>query len=129
MDAIVKRHSGTYPYSPNSGNNQNTMAPDKQHAHQLLDQLGPQMLAVLLQTMARPTIGTPLHEGRAVRQNFTRAEMQRLHLKCTICRPVWLQGGPRRTMSRAGRSEVTFAWSCPSLHSRVQEASPTATAS
>src|ERR1039457_3152607 len=47
------------PAAPRAGTafRENTMAPDKQHAHQLLDQLGPGQLAAveqLLETMISP---------------------------------------------------------------------------
>jgi hypothetical protein len=55
-----------------------------------------------MKTVARSVLaGLPQGRLAGPERNFTGAEMQRLHLKCGICRPVRLQGGTRRTMSRA----------------------------
>ena len=83
-----------------------------------------------MKTVARSVLaGLPQGRLAGPERNFTGAEMQRLHLKCGICRPVRLQGGTRRTMSRAAGQK----WRLPgpavryTLSSRT--ASPTATIS
>jgi hypothetical protein len=51
--------------------------------------------------------------------------MQKLHLKCRICRPVLATGrNPEDDVARSPEmrlSEVAVAWPCRSLNSLVQE--------